>query len=133
MGKGRACLSSDLNGDPREAWRVRKESSRLEEPQEGPGGAGGHRSSEAEGTRRLAGRPGAVGRSWCGNQAGKEAGISSGLNRTGFGFGDFILRAVTPGKVLEQRDDAGCWVGRETQKEAGELKLSKRMVMTSEK
>ena len=25
----------------------------------------------------------------------KEAGISSGLNRTGFGFGDFILRAVT--------------------------------------
>ena len=38
-----------------------------------------------------------------------------------------------PGKVLEQRDDAGCWVGRETQKEAGELKLSKRMVMTNEK
>lgn len=26
----------------------------------------------------------------------EEAGISSGLNRTGFGFGDFILRAVIP-------------------------------------
>lgn len=26
----------------------------------------------------------------------EKAGVSSGLNRTGFGFGDFNLRAVTP-------------------------------------
>lgn len=99
---------------------MRKESSRLR-PQEGPWEARATGARRLRNLGRLAGRPGAVGRSWCGNQAGKGGWhlIRSEQDRVWI-WGFYSQRAVTPWQSPGQRDDAlvAGWEGRLRRKQA---------------